>query len=157
LRRGVPLDVQECEIFIPVTLFTKLKDISYLFTQPSVEIDPYSQLAPPKPPQNQADQNFNEIFEVDIPELVFVICREYKGEELVRLELNKLTLYFRTEKKIAPQIEQNALTVRDPRFIVRAGYILGQIGVNYFNLKYLKFEPFMDPWEFQIDYLKITE
>ena len=41
--------------------------------------------------------------------------------------------------------------------MVTAGYFLGTIAVNYYNLKHNKFEPLIDPWNFEVNYLKIKE
>jgi hypothetical protein len=41
--------------------------------------------------------------------------------------------------------------------MVTAGYFLGKIGMKYLNSRLLKFEPFLDPWEFEAAYLQIKE
>ena len=47
--------------------------------------------------------------------------------------------------------------VRKSFVMVTAGYLLGNIGVNYYNIQQLKFEPFIDSWDFELDYLKIRK
>lgn len=41
--------------------------------------------------------------------------------------------------------------------MVTAGYFTGKIGVNYLNTRLMKYEPFLDTWEFEVNYLKIKE
>ena len=160
---------QNCEVFIPVILLSKLAEIADLLGKSSEEkgsisaISHYDKDNSSPNIHTSPEQNYNQIFEINIPELVFVVIREYKGEELVRLELSQLILHFRTERKDSPKSNstdiQLSIAPLDKRthFDVKAGYFLGHIGINYFNLKYMKFEPFLDQWEFETHYLKINE
>jgi hypothetical protein len=112
------------------------------------------------------EDNYNEIFEINIPKVVVSLVKEFKGEEIVRLELSEMYWHYRRERREKQMIEQTGLSPKlvqlmdqetNRHFVINSAYFLGRISINYYNFNKLKFEPFIDPWNFELNHLQIKK
>lgn len=154
-----------CQMYLPVVLIPGLEEAFKL-------LGDYSTYAAPEPPSKNSSAkdptaSYNQIYEVCIPQMMLIIIREYKGEELVRLNLSNNIMYLHKETKKKPLSRkspsvrngpfQKTLEADSQPFQITAGYFFGRLGVDYFNASITKYEPFVDPWNFEFDILKIRE
>ena len=109
---------RECEIFLPVILVAQLKDMVDVVSSPTVESNDsaaadHTQHQPGKANTDaRLDDQFNEIYLFSVPRIIVVVVREYKGEELVRLEAKDLNLHFRTERKEVNEVSLPVVVTR---------------------------------------------
>lgn len=101
-----------CDLNIPVVLLNKLDSLFKVVSSYSAD-----NVNPPKPPKTvqknkdlpaQKDDSYNTIYEVSVPNINIILLSEYKGEELIKIEVKDVFMYFRTEQKKTPRVHQES-------------------------------------------------
>lgn len=101
-----------CDFNIPVVLLNKLNSLFKVVSSYSAEkVIPSKFSRPPhksKETTVQKDDSYNQIYEVSIPSINIILLSEYKGEELIKIEVKDVFMYFRTEQKKTPKVNQES-------------------------------------------------
>jgi hypothetical protein len=96
-----------CDINIPVVLLNPLSALFSVISNPSVESvknkNSDKSRSKPMPSVDDEEEGYNQIYEVSLPNINLVLLSEYKGEELIKIAIKNVFMYFRREQKKTPR------------------------------------------------------